>query len=369
MTIDQAVELLEHEPLASLGKQAHEKRRLLNPEPIVTYNIDRNINYTNICQNECKFCAFYRPKGHPEAYVLSREQLYEKIEQTRLLGGNQILLQGGINPDLSLDWYVDLLRDLKSKFPWLHIHGFSPTEIYHLSCKEQLEEQLAVSGQQLENEPTTPHSSLLTPHFSPLTAIKTVLQKLKQAGLASLPGGGAEILVDAVRQQVSPKKASADQWLNVCRQWASLGGKGTATMMFGCTETIRQRVEHLDRIRTLQDETGVFTAFIPWTFQPKNTKLSDVPKATLSDYLRMLALSRLFLDNVKHIQASWVTQGLENGALALRFGADDFGSLMIEENVVAAAGTCFKTDLEHMLDAIRSAGFQPVRRDVFYNKI
>ncbi len=351
LTVNQAVELLENTPLAQLGKMAWETRLKHNPDNIVTYNIDRNINYTNICQNGCKFCAFFRPVGSPEGYVLSRGELYEKIEQTRLLGGNQILLQGGINPDLPLQWYVDLLTDLKSKFPWLHIHGFSPTEIYHLSR--------TIPEDQLKANPD--NTDLST------AAIRYVLQQLKSAGLASLPGGGAEILVDQVRQQVSPRKASAKDWLNVCRQWAYLGGRGTATMMFGCTETIRQRVEHLDAIRQLQDETGVYTAFIPWAFQPKNTGLSQISKSTLTDYLRILAVSRLFLDNIDHIQASWVTQGLENGALALRFGADDFGSLMIEENVVAAAGTSFKTDLTRLLAAIRSAGFKPCRRDVFYN--
>lgn len=335
---DQAVALLESNDLPALAEAAHETTLRLHPEPYRTYNIDRNINYTNVCEAGCRFCAFSRPPGHAEGYVLDRESLFQKIEETIQLGGDQILLQGGMNPDLSLPWCEDLLRSIRARFPEINIHGFSPTEIDHLA---------RISGESLEN----------------------VLQRLRDAGLGSLPGGGAEILVDRVRETVSPRKVKTDRWLDVCRVWHRLGGRGSATMMFGHAETTADRIEHLDRIRQLQDETGGFTAFIPWTFQPAHTELADRTKAGTWDYLKMLAVSRLFLDNIPNIQASWVTQGLDVGELALAFGANDMGSLMIEENVVAAAGTSFKTTEQEIRRRIEAAGYIPRRRNVFYELV
>ncbi|MEN6366858.1 MAG: cyclic dehypoxanthinyl futalosine synthase [Thermoguttaceae bacterium] len=331
----QAVALLESDRLASLGRAADAVTRRMHPEPFRTYNIDRNINYTNVCVSGCRFCAFSRKPGDPDAYVLSADELYRKIDETIALGGNQILLQGGMNPDLQLPWYESLLRGIKHRYPTLNVHGFSPPEIDYLA--------------------TTSHCS-----------VTEVLERLKAAGLGSLPGGGAEILVDRVRREVSPHKASTDRWLDVCRAWHRLGGRGSATMMFGHRETLAERVEHLDRLRRLQDETHGFTAFIAWTFQPSHTELSDTHKLGAFDYLKMLAVARLYLDNFANLQASWVTQGLGVGQLALRFGANDFGSLMIEENVVAAAGTCFRTTEAEIRRVIAEAGYRPARRDVFY---
>ncbi len=327
--------LLESHDLASLGRAADEVTRRLHPEPYRTYNVDRNINYTNVCFSACRFCAFSRTPGAADAYVLSREELHRKIEETIALGGNQILLQGGMHPELGIEWCEELLRDLKRHFPSVNVHGFSPPEIDHLA---------SLSG----------------------LTIRRVLERLKAAGLGSLPGGGAEILVDRVRKLVSPRKTSADRWLDVCRQWHSLGGRGSATMMFGHVETSAERIEHLERLRRLQDETGGFTAFICWTFQPANTGLADLPKAGAFEYLKTLAVARLFLDNFANLQASWVTQGLAVGQLALRFGANDFGSVMIEENVVAAAGTAFRATEAQIRGAIEDAGYSPRRRNVFY---
>jgi cyclic dehypoxanthinyl futalosine synthase len=335
---EQACALLRSDELALLGRAAHAVTERLHPESYRTYNIDRNINYTNICMCGCRFCAFHREPGDPRGYVIDRATLFEKIEQTLALGGDQILLQGGLHPDLPLSWYETLLEDIRERFPQINIHGFSPTEIVHLSN---------LSGK----------SSL------------EVLQRLREAGLGSLPGGGAEILSDAVRREVSPRKATADQWLDVCRQWHRLGGRGSATMMFAHRESIEQRVEHLDRLRRLQDETGGFTAFIAWTLQPANTPWQNRPKAGSWLYLKTLAVARLFLDNFPNLQCSWVTQGLPIGTLSLRFGANDMGSLMIEENVVAAAGTSFKTTEREIRAAIREAGYQPRRRDVFYRVV
>lgn len=332
---DAALRLIESHDLAALGRAADAVTRRLHPEAYRSYNIDRNINYTNICVSRCRFCAFSRPPGHPEGYVIDRQKLDQKIEETIALGGDQILLQGGMHPDLKLDWYEQLLLDVKGRFPQINVHGFSPPEIDHLSRVSAL----------------------------PVTA---VLARLKQAGLGSLPGGGAEILVDRVRQRVSPRKVSADGWLEVCRRWHELGGRGSATMMFGHLESPAERIEHLLRLRTLQDETGGFTAFICWTFQPGHTNLAELPKAGAFEYLKTLAVSRLFLDNFPNLQASWVTQGLKVGQMALRFGANDLGSLMIEENVVAAAGTRFRTSEEEIQRAIREAGYVPRRRNVFY---
>ena len=332
---EEAVELLRSHDLAVLGRAADAVTRRLHHQRYRTYNIDRNVNYTNICVSGCRFCAFSRKLGDPEGYVIPRDELYRKIEETIELGGDQILLQGGLHPELKIDWYEQLLRDIKERFPRIHIHGFGPPEIEHIGRVSDL-------------------------------PVRTVLERLQAAGLGSLPGGGAEILVDRVRREISPHKISTDRWLEVCRVWHELGGRGSATMMFGHVETPAEVIEHLERLRRLQDETGGFTAFIPWTFQPANTALSGLPKRGAFDYLRTLAVCRLYLDNFANLQASWVTQGLSIGQIALRFGANDFGSLMIEENVVAAAGTSFRTSEAEIRRAIAGAGYTPRRRNVFY---
>jgi cyclic dehypoxanthinyl futalosine synthase len=332
---EEGLRLLESHELAALAEAADAVSRRLHPEPYRTYNIDRNINYTNVCVGGCRFCAFSRRPGDAQGYVLDRQVLHEKIRETIALGGDQILLQGGLHPELKLEWYEDLLRDLKTHFPTINVHGFSPPEIHHIA---------QTSGR----------------------AVRAVLERLHAAGLGSLPGGGAEILVDRVRRAVSRCKASTDEWLSVCRQWHAMGGRGSATMMFGHVETLAERVEHMERIRQLQDETHGFTAFIGWTFQPGHTELADLRKVGPFEYLKTLAVARLYLDNVANLQASWVTQGLEIGQMALRFGANDMGSLMIEENVVAAAGTSFRTTEARIRRAIEQAGYEPRRRDVFY---
>ena len=303
-----AERLLASHDLASIGRAAHAVTNRLHPEPFRTYNIDRNINYTNVCTAVCDFCAFYRPPKHAEGYVLDREVLLKKIEETVALGCDQILMQGGLHPTLSLEWYEDLLHDIKAHFPQVNIHGFSPPEIHHFT---------KVSKRPLQE----------------------VLERLARAGLGSLPGGGGEILVDRVRQAMTRGKVLTDDWLEVHRQWHLLGGKSTATMMYGHIETLAERVEHLDRLRQLQDETGGFTAFICWSFQPDNTEMDDIQPTGAFEYLKTQAVARLYLDNFPNIQSSWVTQGRDIGQLALLFGANDMGSLMIEENVVSAAGT------------------------------
>jgi len=335
LTPEEGLALLGSHDLAALGRAADAVARRLHPATLRTYNIDRNINYTNICTSGCRFCAFSRKQDDPDAYVIQRDELHRKIEETIGLGGDQILLQGGMHPELKIDWYESLLRDIKRCFPRINVHGFSPPEIDHIA---------AVSGLEIPD----------------------VLRRLKEAGLGSLPGGGAEILVDRVRREVSPCKTSADRWLEICRAWHALGGRGSATMMFGHLETLDDRMEHLERLRRLQDETGGFTAFICWPFQPGNTALADLPKAGAFEYLKMLAVARLYLDNFANLQASWVTQGLAVGQLALRFGANDFGSLLIEENVVAAAGTSFRTTEGEIRRLISEAGYAPRRRNVFY---
>jgi cyclic dehypoxanthinyl futalosine synthase len=335
LTADEGLALLQSHDLAALGRAADAVTRRLHPEPFRTYNIDRNINYTNICTSGCKFCAFSRKIGDADAYVISSGELHRKIEETVTLGGNQILLQGGMHPELKIEWYEELLRDIKRDFPEINIHGFSPPEIDYIANLSGL-------------------------------SVREVLERLKQAGLGSLPGGGAEILVDRVRQQVSSCKASADRWLDICRQWHALGGRGSATMMFGHVENLDDRIEHLERLRRLQDETHGFTAFICWTFQPGNTALANRSKVGAFEYLKTLAVSRLYLDNFENLQASWVTQGLAIGQLALRFGANDFGSVMIEENVVAAAGTSFRATEEEIRRRITDAGYAPRKRSVFY---
>jgi cyclic dehypoxanthinyl futalosine synthase len=334
----EAVRLIESHDLAALARAADAVSRRLHPEPYRTYNIDRNINYTNICTSGCRFCAFSRKPDDADGYVIGRDELFRKIQETLDLGGDQILLQGGMNPELDLAWCERLLVDIKRQFPQVNVHGFSPTEIDHLA---------GMSG----------------------LPVVEVLTRLRAAGLGSLPGGGAEILVDRVRQAISPCKISAGRWLEVCRAWHRLGGRGSATMMFGHVETLAERIEHLEAIRRLQDETGGFTAFIAWTFQPGRTELAHVPKAGALEYLKTLAVSRLYLDNIANLQASWVTQGLRIGQMALRWGANDMGSLMIEENVVAAAGTSFRTTETAIRQAIADAGYRPRRRNVFYRLV
>jgi cyclic dehypoxanthinyl futalosine synthase len=337
ITPDECLALFACHDLHKLGRAAHAVTMRMHPEPYRTFNIDRNINYTNVCAAVCDFCAFYRKSADSDAYVLPREELYKKIEETIALGGDQILMQGGMHPSLKLEWYEELLRDLKARFPAVNLHAFSPPEIWHFHKINKL----------------------------PLV---TVLQRLKDAGLGSLPGGGGEILVDRVRKELTKGKALADEWLAVCRTWHGLGGKGTCTMMFGHIETDADRVEHLQRLRDLQDETGGFTAFICWTMQPGH-KMADFPEMGAFEYLRTQAIARLFLDNIANIQSSWVTQGGKIGQIALFFGANDMGSLMIEENVVASAGTVHYLTLEEIKRSIREAGWEPRQRNVFYQLI
>ena len=338
ITFEEGVTLFKQASLHELGRAAQAVCQRLHPEPYRTYNIDRNINYTNVCTAVCDFCAFYRKVDDTDAYVLDREVLLEKIRETVALGGDQILLQGGLHPHLKLEWYEELLRDIKTHFPGVNVHGFSAPELYHFTKVSRL-------------------------------SLATVLKRLKDAGLGSLPGGGAEILVDRVRKAITRGKVLTDNWLDVHRVWHSLGGRSTATMMFGHIETLEERVEHLERVRQLQDETGGFTAFIAWTFQPEHTDMADVPPAGAFEYLKTQALSRIYLDNVPNIQSSWVTQGPKIGQIGLYFGANDMGSLMIEENVVSAAGTVHHLTLDQIKRAIREAGFIPRQRNVFYEYI
>ena len=335
LTPDEGLALLKSHDLTALGLAADAVARRLHPENYRTYNIDRNINYTNVCTAVCDFCAFYRGPGDEEGYVLPREELLKKVEETVALGGEQILMQGGLHPKFKLDWYEELLSDIKGRFPQVNIHGFSPPELHHFTKVNNL-------------------------------SIRTVLERLKAAGLGSIPGGGAEILVDRVRNAITRGKVNTDDWLNVMRTWHELGGRSSATMMFGHVETLAERIEHLDRLRQAQDETGGYTAFICWTFQPDNTDMADVGKAGPFEYLKTQAVSRLYLDNFVNIQSSWVTQGLKIGQLALLFGANDMGSLMIEENVVAEAGTVHFLTLQQIREAIAELGFIPRQRNVFY---
>jgi len=338
LTVSEAIRLLQSHDLAAIGAAADQVSRRIHPEPYRTYNVDRNINYTNICTAVCNFCAFYRGPKSDEGYVLDRDVLLKKVEETVALGGNQILMQGGLHPKFKLDWYEELLRDIKRAFPDVNIHGFSPPELYHFTKVNRL-------------------------------PIEEVLSRLKQAGLGSIPGGGAEILVDRVRRELTRGKVMSDDWLNVMRVWHQLGGISSSTMMFGHVETLAQRVEHLDRLRQLQDETGGFTAFICWSFQPDHTELGHLPPVGAFEYLKTQAVSRLFLDNIPNIQSSWVTQGRKIGQLALLFGANDMGSLMIEENVVAQAGTVHFLTLAQMRESIEELGFEARQRDVFYNLV
>jgi len=312
---------------------ANTVRKRLHPERLVTFIVDRNINYTNVCVNKCKFCAFYRTEDSPEAYILSKEEIFRKIEETIALGGTQILMQGGVHPDLGIEYFEDLFSSIKSRYV-IQIHSLSPSEVSFVSRKAGI-------------------------------SINEALVRLKTAGLDSIPGGGAEILVDRVREQVSPNKIRWRDWMEVMREAHRLGMPTTATMMFGSIETTDEIVQHLLRVRDLQDETRGFTAFIPWTYQPGNTELGG-KQASAVEYLKTLALSRIILDNVPNVQASWVTQGAKIAQVALEFGANDFGSTMIEENVVAAAGVSFRMSRQEIVHLIHDAGYDAAQRDTTY---
>ena len=332
LTETEGRELLLHGDLMALGREADALRKECFGDT-VTFIVDRNINYTNICQNECRFCAFFRRDGHPESYLLTHEEILEKVRETVEAGGTQVMIQGGLHPGLRLSWFENLLRKIKAAYP-VAIHSFTATEIQHLARQEGI-------------------------------SILETLQRLQDAGLDSLPGGGAEILVDEVRRHISPKKIMTADWLHVMECAHSIGMESTATMVIGFGETMEQRIAHMEKIRRLQDRTGGFRAFITWTFQPGHTELGG-EKASGWDYMRILAMTRLYMDNIPHIQGSWVTQGERMGQLTLAFGADDLGSIMLEENVVRAAGTSYDMSIQKMADLIRGAGRQPAQRDTEY---
>jgi cyclic dehypoxanthinyl futalosine synthase len=335
VTVGEALALYRHAPTALLGRLADGIRARKHPTRVVTYIIDRNVNYTNVCVAKCNFCAFYRPVGSSEGYVLGFEELFRKIDETIAVGGVQLLLQGGHNPDLPLTWYEDLFRAIKDRYPSFKLHALSPPEVIHLSRLSQL-------------------------------PVPEVLDRLIAAGLDSVPGGGAEILVDRVRKLLHCYgKATADEWLDVMRHAHRAGLRTTATMMYGTVETDEERLEHLLRLRALQDETGGFTAFITWSYQPDHTELAGT-EATGVDYLRTLALARIVLDNFDNLQASWVTQGGKVGQLSLAYGANDMGSVMIEENVVRAAGASYCMDELEIVRNIEDAGFSAKRRNMHY---
>ncbi|WP_131919616.1 cyclic dehypoxanthinyl futalosine synthase [Heliophilum fasciatum] len=333
LTLDDGEALLASDDLLALGAAAREVARRHHPDERITFVIDRNINYTNVCTTGCLFCAFYRRPGDAQGYVLPEDVIMQKIKETVAVGGTQILMQGGIHPELDLTYFEQLLRAIKARFT-IHIHSFSPPEIAELADREGL-------------------------------PVEEVLARLHAAGLDSLPGGGAEILVDRVRQAISPQKISWRRWMDVMQAAHRLGLKTTATMMFGSMETLRERVLHMVRVREAQEETKGFTAFIPWSFQPKNTSLEGNASSGV-EYLKTLAVSRLMLDNVPNIQASWVTQGAKMAQVALAFGANDFGGTMLEENVVRAAGVTNRVPMEEILRAIRDAGKVPTQRDTLY---
>jgi len=331
---DEALLLLTGDDLLALGERADTIRRSLHPENRVTFVIDRNVNYTNICETKCSFCAFYRDKTAADAYVLAQDVIFDKIDELVRQGGTQLLMQGGLNPELTIDFFEDLFRMIKARFPGLQNHSLSPAEVVSIAK----------------------HSGL---------SVDEAISRLKNAGLDSIPGGGAEILVDEVRDSISPKKIGWRQWADVMLKAAVLGMPTTATMMFGSREKPEHIVEHLFRIRDLQDAGGSFTAFIPWTYQPGNTELGGTTASGV-EYLKVLALSRIVLDNIPNIQASWVTQGAKMAQVALFFGANDLGGTMLEENVVAAAGCSFRMSCEDMIALIRTAGFQPAQRSTTY---
>ena len=335
---------LYHLPLEELGALADHRRQLAKLDAydghgneVVTYIVDRNINYTNVCNVYCKFCAFYRVEGDDDAYVITHEEIDRKIEETVALGGTQILMQGGHHPKLSMQWYLDLLSHIKGRFPGVNIHGFSPSEFIHFREVFQL-------------------------------PLEEIISKFRESGLGSIPGGGGEILVDRVRKRISPLKAMSDDWLGVMDVAHRLGLNSSATMMFGHVETVEDRIEHLERVRVQQDKTKGFTAFIAWTFQAENTKLK-APTVGAHEYLRMQALSRIYLDNIPNIQSSWVTQGLDIGQVALKYGANDLGSIMIEENVVSQAGATFRMTVADMRRLIQDLGYEARQRDNWYRLV
>ena len=335
---------LYHLPLEELGALADRRRQLAKADAyagrgneVVTYIVDRNINYTNVCNVYCKFCAFYRTEKDNDAYVISFEEMDRKIEETLAQGGTQILMQGGHHPKLTKQWYLDLLSHIKGKFPQINSHAFSPSEFIHFW--------------DVFNEP-----------------LETIIRDFARAGLGSIPGGGGEILVDRVRQRIAPLKAMSDDWLGVMDVAHRLGLNSSATMMFGHVETVEERIEHLERVRAQQDRSKGFTAFIAWTFQSENTRLR-APTVGAHEYLKMQALARIYLDNIPNIQSSWVTQGLEIGQVALKYGANDLGSIMIEENVVSQAGTTFRMTVADMQRLIRDLGYEPRQRDNWYRLV
>ncbi len=341
ISADEALELYRW-PLEELGALANVRRDLAKAKSyagrgheIVTYIVDRNINYTNVCNVYCKFCAFYRTEKDEDHYVLSFEQIDQKLDELSSVGGVQILMQGGHHPKLPFQWYIDLLRHIREKYPHINIHGFSPPEFQHFAATFQM-------------------------------PLREVISEFRKAGLGSIPGGGGEILVDRVRKKISPLKINSDEWLQVMQVAHELGLKSSATMMFGHVETIEERVEHLRRIRDQQDRSAGFTAFICWTFQPQHTVLKVKQPTGVAEYLRTQALARIFLDNVENVQSSWVTQGPEIGQIALKYGANDFGSVMMEENVVSSAGTTFRLDAGQIESLIRDAGYEPRRRNNWY---
>ena len=341
ISADDALELYRW-PLEELGALANARRDLAKAKSyggrgceIVTYIVDRNINYTNVCNVYCKFCAFYRTEKDEDHYVLSFDQIDQKLDELSAVGGVQILMQGGHHPKLQFRWYIDLLQHIREKYPHINIHGFSPPEFQHFA---------ETFGMPL----------------------REVISEFKKAGLGSIPGGGAEILVDRVRKKISPLKINSDQWLEVMQVAHELGLRSSATMMFGHVETIEERIEHLRRIRDQQDRSGGFTAFICWTFQPQHTVLKVKPPTGVSEYLRTQALARVFLDNIENVQSSWVTQGPGIGQIALRYGANDFGSVMMEENVVSSAGTTFRLNAAEIESLIRDAGYEACQRNNWY---
>jgi cyclic dehypoxanthinyl futalosine synthase len=337
MTRSEAIDLFQSDDLIGIGMAADAVRRRLHPEGVVSYIIDRNINYTNFCTEYCSFCAFYRPMGHSEGYILPKETIFQKIQETLDLGGTGILMQGGLHPDLKIEWYEDLLSSIKARFPQIWCHCFSAPEITNIA---------EVSG----------------------LTLRDTIARLRDAGLDSIPGGGAEILDDAVRHRISRLKCGVDEWEDMHRTAHALGMRTTATMMFGCGETLEQRMNHFDLVRRIQEDTGGFTAFIPWPFQRENTSLGRFIKqeATAVEYLKTLAISRLYLENIENIQSSWVTPGLKTCQMGLRFGGNDVGSIMIEENVVSAAGAHHCATEEQLRRLIRDAGFVPKQRDTLY---
>lgn len=336
LTLEDGVTLMKSNEILLIGQAADIIRHKLHPEKIVTFVIDRNINYTNVCDCKCRFCAFFRDEKASDAYILSKDEIFKKIEETIEQGGTQILMQGGLHPGLSFEFYLDLLKDIKNRYN-IHMHSFSAPEIMYMTKIAKL-------------------------------PLKEVLIKLREAGLDSIPGGGAEILDNRVRKYISPNKITWEEWMEVMTTAHSLGMKSTATMMFGSVETIEERLMHMIRVRTAQDETGGFTAFIPWSFQPRNTDLGGDTASGL-EYLKTLAIARIMIDNVPNIQASWVTQGAKMAQVSLSFGANDFGSTMLEENVVRAAGVQNHVPMDEIINCIEDAGFKAAQRNTYYDII